>query len=50
MGGSAEVLRDEMMYLAHKAAAPQDYPPSDVILERYPAQRRNLEKYPPTKV
>ena len=52
IGGSAELLADEIMYIAHKAASPSDYPPSPATLERYPHQASILSsnKYPPTRV
>jgi hypothetical protein len=49
-GGSGELLRDEQIFLAHKAANPAQYPPSDAILKRYPKQKALVDKYPPTKV
>ena len=30
--GGAELLRDEQIYLAHKAANPKAYPPSDAVM------------------
>lgn len=50
MGGSGELLRDEMIFLAHKAADPARYPPAEAVLERFPAQREMVHKFPPTKV
>lgn len=50
MGGSGELLRDEMTFLAEKAANPAKYPPSEKVLQRYPAQRDMIGKFPPTKV
>lgn len=49
-GGSAELLRDEVTYIAHKAANPQQYLPSPVTLEEYPEQAALVDKYPPTRV
>lgn len=47
--GSAELLRDEIIYIAHKAAAPSLYPPAPAILEAYPSQQQHLDAdYPPT--
>ncbi|SCV71253.1 BQ2448_2841 [Microbotryum intermedium] len=43
VAGSAELLRDEIIYIGHKAAAPQRYPPSKAVLNAYPSQRRHLE-------
>jgi len=49
--GSDELLRDEITYIAHKAANPSAYPPSSHILETYPTQRAHLEaEYPATLV
>ncbi|BGP14241.1 hypothetical protein JCM10213v2_002184 [Rhodosporidiobolus nylandii] len=49
--GSSELLRDEIMYIAHKAANPSAYPPAQRIFEQYPSQKAHYEqKYPPTKV
>lgn len=39
--GNAELLRDEQIYAAHKAAHPAKYPPAQDILDRYPSQRRS---------
>jgi acetyl esterase/lipase len=48
--GSAELLADEQIYYAHKAANPAAYPPSDEVLDRYDPDRTILNKYPPTEV
>ncbi|GAA5858312.1 hypothetical protein JCM1840_001143 [Sporobolomyces johnsonii] len=49
--GGAELLRDEIMYIAHKAANPTTYPPSSHILSTYPSQDAHLRaQYPPTMV
>ncbi|GAA5957049.1 hypothetical protein JCM3765_005389 [Sporobolomyces pararoseus] len=49
--GSDELLRDEITYIAHKAADPSAYPPSSDVLEKFPTQRAHLEaEYPPTLV
>lgn len=48
--GGAELLRDEQIYLAHKAANPTAYPPSDIILDTYDPSRTTLNTYPPTDV
>ena len=37
--GDSELLRDEQMYAAHKAAHPAAYTPSDQVLDKYPSQR-----------
>ncbi|GAA5859340.1 hypothetical protein JCM8547_001992 [Rhodosporidiobolus lusitaniae] len=49
--GSSELLQDEIMYLAHKAANPSAYPPAQRIFDQYPSQKAHYDqKYPPTKV
>ena len=48
--GGAELLRDEQIYLAHKAANPKAYPPSDAVMKEYDIQGQTLERYPPTDV
>ncbi|GAB7356479.1 hypothetical protein MBLNU459_g7240t2 [Dothideomycetes sp. NU459] len=48
--GGGELLRDEQIYLAHKAANPAAYPPGDNILDEYDPHREILNKYPPTNV
>ncbi|GAA6008690.1 hypothetical protein JCM10207_001687 [Rhodosporidiobolus poonsookiae] len=49
--GSAELLHDEIVYIAHKAANPTAYPPAQRIFEQYPSQKAHYEQqYPPTKV
>jgi acetyl esterase/lipase len=48
--GGAELLRDEQIYLAHKAANPRQFPPSEAIMSRYDPQRTVLNQYPPTDV
>lgn len=50
MCGGSELLRDEIIYTAHKAANPQQYPPMDAYLERDSRQREALQKYGPTTV
>ena len=50
MAGGSEVLRDEIIYLAHKAANPAKYPCSEAFMKAEPAERTKLEKYPPTQV
>ncbi|KAJ7590893.1 Alpha/Beta hydrolase protein [Mycena floridula] len=51
IAGDGEVLRDEIIYLAHRAAYPHDYPVRRGAL-RDPRQARNAEEYnkQPTKV
>ncbi|PGH27731.1 hypothetical protein AJ80_00518 [Polytolypa hystricis UAMH7299] len=48
--GGGEILRDEQIYLAHKAADPPAYPPSDESLDTYDPTRELLTKYKPTYV
>lgn len=48
--GGGEVLRDEQIYLAHKAANPTKYPPSDFHLAESDPERIILDKYKPTYV
>ncbi|TXT16021.1 hypothetical protein VHUM_00524 [Vanrija humicola] len=48
--GGAELLRDEIIYLAHKAANPSKYPPSRHTLAEYPNLADQIDKYPPTHV
>lgn len=47
--GGGEMLRDEQIYIAHKAAHPSQYPPPSFILERY-GGKDVITKYPPTLV
>ncbi|KAI9765429.1 MAG: hypothetical protein M1840_007387 [Geoglossum simile] len=48
--GGGEVLRDEQIYLAHKAANPTKYPPGDRYLDEDPTARETLAKWKPTDV
>ncbi|KAM0788087.1 hypothetical protein ACM66B_001256 [Microbotryomycetes sp. NB124-2] len=49
--GSAELLRDEIVYIAHKISRPQDYPPSSQVLQDFPSQQRHFERtYDRTRV
>ncbi|KAI6867650.1 alpha/beta-hydrolase, partial [Hortaea werneckii] len=48
--GGGELLRDEQIYLAHKAANPRAYPPSDAIMNEYDPRRIHIDHYPPTDV
>ena len=50
LSGGGEVLRDEQIYLAHKAANPTKYPPGDGYLDEDPAARKTLAKWKPTDV
>jgi len=48
--GGGEILRDEQIYLAHKAANPAKYPPSDAYIDEYPEARDLIAKWKPTDV
>lgn len=48
--GGGELLRDEQIYLAHKAADPLAYPPSEHTLNEYGGRREDIGRYPPTNV
>lgn len=48
--GGGEKLRDEQIYLAHKAANPSAYPPSNAYLDEHDPNRETLHKYPGTYV
>ena len=50
--GGGEALRDEQIYLAHKAANPQKYPPGDAFLDEHPHDRNRdqLGRWKPTDV
>ncbi|KAK4541193.1 hypothetical protein LTR36_008267 [Oleoguttula mirabilis] len=48
--GGGELLRDEQIYIAHKAANPKAFPPGDAVLNEYDPRRELLDKYPPTDV
>jgi hypothetical protein len=50
LSGGGERLRDEQFYIAHKAANPTAYPPSDKTLDEYDPKREILHKYPGTHV
>ena len=50
MTGGGEVLRDEQIYLAHKAANPAKYPPGEAYLDEYPEARDMIAKWEPTDV
>ncbi|KAJ5223874.1 Alpha/beta hydrolase fold-3 [Penicillium chermesinum] len=50
LSGGGELLRDEQFYIAHKAANPTAYPPSDVYLDEHDPTRETLNKYEPTYV
>ena len=48
--GGGELLRDEQIYLAHKAANPYKYPPGDAYLDEYPEAGDIIHKHKPTDV
>lgn len=48
--GGGEVLRDEQIYLAHKAANPSKYPPGGAYLDEYPEAMEIIGKWKPTDV
>lgn len=49
--GGGEMLRDEQIYLAHKAAAPAQYPPRKAALANQGANAADaVEEWPPTDV
>ena len=50
--GGGEMLRDEQIYLAHKAANPAKYPPGDAFLDENPHShhRVQISKWKPTDV
>lgn len=48
--GGAELLRDEQIYLAHKAANPSQYLPNDTIMREFDPDRKIVDRYPPTDV
>lgn len=48
--GGGEMLRDEQIYIAHKAANPAAYPPSDEVMARYDPDQSQLHKWGPTNV
>ncbi|KAL8883637.1 MAG: hypothetical protein Q9215_008116, partial [Flavoplaca cf. flavocitrina] len=48
--GGGEMLRDEQIYLAHKAANPAKYPPGEAYMEEYPDAADIIAKHRPTDV
>ena len=48
--GGGELLRDEQIYLAHKAANPAKYLPGEAYLDQYPGARDIITKWKPTDV
>ncbi|CAG8971446.1 hypothetical protein HYALB_00002029 [Hymenoscyphus albidus] len=52
MVGGGEMLRDEQIYVAHKAANPTQYPPDDAFLDENPNDhnRDQINRWKPTDV
>jgi acetyl esterase/lipase len=50
ISGGGELLKDEQMYLAHKAANPQLYAPAPSVYQSEEFIRAQIAKYPPTNV
>ncbi|KAH9819458.1 arylacetamide deacetylase [Melampsora americana] len=50
IAGDNEVLRDEIIYAAHRAAHPERYPLRDDLLNAHPDRKAKAALYPPTKV
>ncbi|KAL9583890.1 MAG: hypothetical protein Q9203_004894 [Teloschistes exilis] len=48
--GGGEVLRDEQIYVAHKAANPTRYPPGESYMNDHPETESILSKWKPTDV
>ena len=48
--GGGELLKDEQIYLAYKAANPRKFQPSESHLSKYPQARETLDKHNPTDV
>ncbi|CAG8972644.1 hypothetical protein HYALB_00011383 [Hymenoscyphus albidus] len=48
--GGSELLRDEQIYLAHKAANPEEYRPNDKTLAGNGDTVKDILRYPPTNV
>lgn len=48
--GGGELLRDEQIYLAHKAANPSKYPPGEAYLQQNPEAFSTITKWRPTDV
>ncbi|OQO07784.1 hypothetical protein B0A48_06575 [Cryoendolithus antarcticus] len=48
--GGAELLRDEQIYLAHKAANPKAFAPADAIIEKFGLSKEDVNRYGPTNV
>lgn len=51
IAGDGECLRDEIIYLAHRAAYPEEYPPRHEAIKESKRQQENVERFKtPTKV
>ena len=50
MAGGGEMLRDEQIYVAHKAANPAKYPLGETYRSKYDPEDEILKKYKPTPV
>ena len=50
LSGGGEMLRDEQIYLAHKAANPVKYPPGKSFMDEHPETEEILSKWKPTDV
>ncbi|GAA93508.1 uncharacterized protein L969DRAFT_51797 [Mixia osmundae IAM 14324] len=50
LAGEKEVLRDEIIYLAHRAARPHKYPLRQELLAANPERAAKLNNYLPTRV
>ncbi|KAL8716757.1 MAG: hypothetical protein Q9225_005936 [Loekoesia sp. 1 TL-2023] len=48
--GGGEILRDEQIYLAHKAANPAKYPLGEAYISEYPDAAEIVSKWKPTDV
>lgn len=48
--GGGEMLRDEQIYIAHKAANPAKYPPGEAYMNEYPDAAAIVDKWKPTDV
>lgn len=48
--GGGELLKDEQIYLAHKAANPAAYAPNATIMREFDPDTKILQKWPPTDV
>ncbi|KAI0968160.1 hypothetical protein F4678DRAFT_443474 [Xylaria arbuscula] len=48
MTGGGEILRDEQIYLAHKCADPEKYPPGDIYMNE--TAKEQISRFKPTDV